>query len=83
MIYPIYCIRDNKVGFQPQLLLESSDVAASRGFSYAINNEGLMNYAPSDFDLYKVGEFDTEKGTITPVLPSLVVSGSSVFGDKK
>lgn len=81
MKYPIYCIRDQKVGFQPQLLLEQSDQAAIRGFSYAINgNDGLMNYSPSDFDLFKVGEFDNEKGELIPCVPENIVSGVSVYG---
>lgn len=84
MIYPIYCIRDNKAGFQPQILVEQNDASAVRGFSYAINNEGLMNYSPSDFELFKLGKIDTEKGIIFSINPpDLVVSGSSVFGDKE
>lgn len=84
MKYPVYCVRDTKVGFQPQLLVEQNDASAVRGFSYAINNEGLMNYSPSDFELFKLGELDTEKGIFTAVIPSeLVVSGSSVYGVKK
>ena len=84
MKYPVYCIRDQKVGFQPQLILEQSDSSAVRGFSFAINgNDGLMNYSPADFDLFRVGEFDTETGTFFPVVPVNVCSGVSVFGEKK
>lgn len=82
MIYPIYCVRDNKVGFQPQMLVEQNDASAMRGFKYAVNAEGLMNYSPSDFDLYKIGEFDTEKGSLVPCIPVNICSGSSVIGDK-
>ena len=84
MIYPVYCVRDVKVGFQPQMLVEQNDASAIRGFSYAVNNEGLMNYSPSDFDLYRIGRFDTDKGIFEAVtVPELVASGASVFGDKK
>lgn len=84
MKYPVYSIRDQKVGFQPQLIVEQSDQSAIRGFSYAINgNEGLMNYSPSDFDLFRVGEFDTETGEFVAVTPVNVCSGISVYGEKK
>ena len=84
MKYPVYCIRDQKVGFQPQLILEQSDQSAVRGFSFAINgNDGLMNFSPADFDLFRVGEFDTETGSVLPVVPVNICSGVSVFGEKK
>lgn len=82
MIYPVYCVKDNKVGFQPNLLIEQNDSSAVRGFSYAINNEGLMNYSPADFDLYKIGSFNVVSGIFESGIPELVVSGSSVFGEK-
>lgn len=82
MKYPVYCVKDNKAGFQPNLLIEQNDASAVRGFSYAINNEGLMNYSPNDFDLFKLGSFDVETGMFESSVPELVVSGSSVYGDK-
>lgn len=84
MTYPVYCIRDQKVGFQPQIIVEVSDQSAIRGFSYSINgNQGIMNYSPADFDLFKIGEFDTETGKIDSVIPVNICSGISVYGDKK
>lgn len=82
MKYPIYSYRDTKAGFGNPVC-DMSDQTAIRGFSFAINNrDGLMNYAPKDFDLYKIGTFDTEKGVITPEqIPILVVSGSSVYNE--
>lgn len=80
MKYPVYSYRDQKVGFMPPQC-DQSDQSAVRGFSYAINgNNGMMHFSPKDFDLYKVGEFDTDNGTIEPCTPVLIASGSSVFG---
>lgn len=80
MKYPMYCYRDQKVGFMPPQA-DQNDNTAIRGFAYAINSrDGLMNFSPKDYDLYKVGEFDTETGQLTPCTPALVVSGSSVYG---
>lgn len=82
MKYPIFSYRDNKVGFGTPII-DQNESSGIRGFSYAINGrDGLMNFSPADFDLYKIGVFDSEKGTIDPCLPELVVSGSSVYGAK-
>lgn len=82
MKYPIYSYRDLKVGFGAPAT-DMNDQSAIRGFSYAINNPGIMNFSPKDYDLYKIGEFDTEKGIITGFeVPQLVVSGSSVFSEE-
>lgn len=83
MKYPVYCVRDNKVGFQPQLLVEQNDATALRGFAYAVNAEGIMNYSPSDYDLYKIGEMETDNGVFKSLkVPELIASGSSVFTEK-
>ena len=81
MKYNIYSIRDKKVGFGfPHV--DQSDTSAIRGFAYAVNQEGLMNYSPDDFELYRIGVFDTDKGTVVSVdIPELIVSASSVIGD--
>ena len=81
MKYPVFSIRDNKVGFMVPNC-DQSRQSAIRNFSYAINNEGVMNYAPKDFDLYYVGEFDSDNGKIMSVLPELVVSGENVYGEE-
>lgn len=80
MKYPIYSYRDSKVGFMPPQC-DQSDASAIRGFAYAINgNNGMMNYAPKDFDLFKVGEFDTDTGSIIACVPVQIASGASVYG---
>lgn len=78
---PIYSYRDNKVGFGLPIF-EMNDQSAIRGFAYRVNAvEGIMNFKPGDFDLYKIGEFDSELGVLIPEsVPVLVVSGSSVVG---
>lgn len=82
MKYPLFSYRDSKVGFGMPVV-DQNDSAAIRGFSYAVNGrDGIMNFSPGDFDLYKIGVFDTEKGVIEGQTPELVVSGSSVFGAK-
>lgn len=83
MKYPIYTIKDDKVGFQIPVF-DMSDQAAIRNFGFGINNsDSVMGFAPADYSLYKIGEFDTEKGTIDPIIiPEFIVSGSSLFIEK-
>lgn len=83
MLYPVYSYRDNKYKFGMPIV-DQNDETAIRGFAFAVNNrQGIMNFAPADFDLYKIGIFDSEKGTLEPVVPiQLIVSGSSVVGAK-
>lgn len=78
MKYPVYSIRDVKVGFMAPNV-DQSDQTAVRQFAFELNNRnGIMNFVPKDFDLYKIGEFEQESGVITPCIPVLVVNGSSV-----
>lgn len=82
MKYPMYCIRDNKVAFMTPVIDTNQDTAI-RNFAMAVNGQNdTMTFAPADFDLYQVGVFDSEKGMIEPMTPTLVVSGTSVFGAK-
>lgn len=82
MKYPIYSYRDTKVGFMPPQC-DQTEQAAVRGFGFAVNgNNGIMNYSPADFDLYKLGEFDTETGNIEAIMPQFIVNGASVFNEE-
>lgn len=79
MKYGIYCYRDIKVGFMPPQC-DQNDQTAIRGFAYAINNNNVMNFSPKDYDLYKVGEFDVDKGVINALkVPVLIASGVNVI----
>lgn len=85
MKYGIYVVRDAKSEFMSPTY-DLNDESAIRNFAYAINNSGsIMGFAPSDFDLYKIGYFDAQKGLFDlsdhPV-PEFIVSGASVFGVK-
>lgn len=79
MIYPVYAIRDSRVGFMTPTL-DQNDPAATRNFAHAaMEPSSLMHSHPSDFDLYRVGEFDTDSGEIKPCVPSHVVSAVEVL----
>ena len=81
MKYPLFCVRDVKVGFG-QPMVHMSDQVAIRDFSYKINQpNSLMDAFPGDFDLYQVGVFDTDSGEIEKCLPVFIISGKDVYGD--
>ncbi len=75
----VYSIRDNLTGFLTPVV-EQNDNSARRNFEHAIAQpQSLMNSHVSDYDLYKIGLFDTDTGLIENISPiELVVSGGSV-----
>lgn len=80
MKYPVYSIRDEKVGFgQPQL--QVNEPAMIRQFAYQINEpNSILEFSPKDYSLYEIGEFDTDAGTFTSVLPRFIIAGTEVYG---
>lgn len=83
MKYPIFSIRDNKANFGLPWC-DLSENTARRGFAFQINNpDGIMNFAPKDYDLYKIGVFDNESGLVVNLdIPEFVVAGTAVFNEK-
>ena len=83
MIYPVVCVRDAKTGFYPPQI-EQNLMSAKRNFAMMINNsEGVVGYAPNDFDFYYVADFDSEKGEMIPVCPiEQLATGVGVFNEK-
>lgn len=60
----LYAMRDNLSGFLAPFT-EVNDQVAMRNFKFTMARENTVyNYQPSDFSLYKLGEFDTESGQI-------------------
>lgn len=86
MIYNVYCVRDELSGFMTPTL-DQSDASAMRNFSMSCDHQdrfrSLMSWKPSDFSLFRIATFNSESGSINPVIPPvLVCSGSSLRGDK-
>lgn len=87
MIVPMFSIRDKLSGFGwPQI--DTNEQTAKRNFAFAVNSPQAnnMTFSPGDYDLYHVGDFDTEKGVFIPTksgVPDFVVNGQSVFTAKE
>lgn len=80
MVYGVYAFRDNKTSFG-QIWNDYNDDSAKRGFAMMmVNSNGLLGFAPQDFDLFKIGEFDSETGQLDPVWPiQYLVGGNAAF----
>lgn len=75
----LFSVRDINLGFN-QPFCDSNEDVAKRGFAFSVNHTDLIGFAPGDFDLYCIGEFDIESGQITPQLPQLVCHATEVYG---
>lgn len=75
---PVYSIRDARIGFMTPIL-EENDASAIRGFQNAvITGEGYFARFANEYDLYRVGQFDSESGQFENEIPVLLCSGASV-----
>lgn len=78
----IYSVRDINMGFN-QPFADVNDDVAKRGFAYAVNSTDMMGFRPGDFDLYCLGEFDTNTGDIDCCIPTLICHATEVYtGDR-
>lgn len=83
MKYRMYSIRDRLTGFMTPVV-EQTDQVAVRNFHMACdksrNSQSLMSFVPSDYSLYHIADFDTESGTVTPILPVEFICSGDSFG---
>lgn len=64
MIYGMYSVKDLKTGYLPPTF-DLNDLSAMRNFEHACMNEDSLFFThPSDYQLFKVGTFDTETSDI-------------------
>ena len=82
MTMKMYSVRDLATNQFNQPFCELADDSAIRGFSYQINNNGIMGFKPCDFQLFQIGEFDLEKGDVVSILPVLICRGEEVYADQ-
>lgn len=78
MIKSLYAIRDCKSGFLSPMI-DDTDDSALRNFEYACKNNNIMNFAPQDFELYKIGSYDTDSGILSPIEPTEFIANGINF----
>lgn len=65
MIKMIYSIHDNKTGCFLDTFNDTHDESAKRAFTEACSDpKSRLNRFPNDFDLYRLGTFDTSSGRV-------------------
>lgn len=75
MIYQVYAIRDNKSEFLSPSV-DINDETAKRNFAMAMSrHDSTLNFAPADFDLYRIGTYDAKMAKLTPVTPEFLAHG--------
>nr|DAW56678.1 MAG TPA: DNA binding protein [Microviridae sp.] len=79
MIYGLYCMKDEKVGYLT-VTQDVNDYSAMRNFKYSISkSDSFASFSKNDFKLYKLGTFDNSTAEIVlEPTPTLLLSGDSV-----
>lgn len=78
MIYNVYAIRDQYTGFLTPTV-EGNDAAAKRNFEHAMSNpQSLLYTHAKDYDLMRIGTYDSDTGEIVGQLPVVIMAGSDV-----
>ena len=79
MKFGVYAMKDNLSGFLTPTF-EVNDDVAMRNFAYAVSHKDTLLYAEKkDFDLYKIGEYDSETGHLEPLESvNMLMQGSAV-----
>lgn len=78
----IYSIKDTKIGYMSPIYLQNDGVAI-REFSNARNSEqkNTVNTNPEDKELWALGEFDDQTGTIISDV-RFIIKAEDVFTRK-
>ena len=74
MKFGVYSIRDIKTGFMAPTI-EVNDQVAMRNFSHAIQqSESVLFTHASDFQLFKIGEFDGDNAMLDQLVPIVQIA---------
>jgi len=74
----IYAVRDNATEQYGNAMFMVGHGQAIRSFTDEINNkanDNMLNKHPADFDLYHLGEYDTDTGEFDTVRPIRLAIG--------
>lgn len=69
MIVRIYSMFDRMSRAFGAVLVFTNDEVARRAVVAIIRGEEVIRLNPADFDLFWIGEMDSDSGVITPALP--------------
>lgn len=78
MKYGVYVIRDMLTGYLTPTV-DVNDKSAARNFVHAITRtDGIFHSHPQDFDLLRIGNYDSETGVVSDCEHELVAVGLTV-----
>lgn len=80
MIYGIFCIRDVKTGYMTPTVDLNVD-SAIRNFAHSLSvSPSVITSFSRDFDLYNLGNFDSDSGLVSPLpAPKFVISATDAL----
>lgn len=75
----LYAIKDVKSGFSDPCT-QVNDAVAARSFERTIPHlSDDLGIPTSDFQLWRVGQFDVDSGMLIPCTPELLLDGATFF----
>lgn len=80
-----FSVRDSAVEQYGNPMFMLSRGQAHRSFADEVNRpaeDNQMYKHPTDFELYLIGEYDTDTGHYEPCMPDLVARGKDVYEEK-
>lgn len=82
MIFNVYSIFDKVAREYLSPTLDVNHDTARRNFlSALLSAQTIMNKFPSDYELYYIGDFDSETSDISSITPVLVARGGELIAD--
>lgn len=72
MTVGLYSIKDSLVGFGYPFVQVTDPVAVRSFAAVAADERGDICKKPGDYDLYRVGAFDTDSGTVISTEPVFI-----------
>lgn len=77
----LYVIYDKHTGYMAPSCQKNDDTA-KRAFGLDIKSDemNVINVNPADFNLQKIGEYETDTGVITPCNPTIICDAVEFTG---
>lgn len=76
MLYCVYCVRDLRTGYLSPTV-DVNDSSAIRNFKHAATRvDSLFFSSPADYQLFRIGTYDTDDGVLVPEEHKLLATAS-------
>lgn len=76
MIKGLYTVRDEASGLYMTPTTSMTNEVAIRDFDYALKSNELMRFKPTDFSLWKIGDYDDVTGIVEAIPPQCIKRGT-------